>query len=612
MQRVDAVLQRSNELADLDASSWTKAMQAARRGVLRQRGADHTRIDEALAFLVVMMERETGRRPYPVQVLGALAMQDGWLIEMATGEGKTLTAALTAGLWAWRWGRCQVVTANDYLARRDAGELAAFYAAAGLRCAAVDAEMEGAERRQNYRMEVTYTTGQQLLADHLRDSLAIPYPAESNRERIAWLEDSSVGEDRLVPAPRAAIIDEADSVLADDAVTPMIISRTEQDEDLKTAVRMAFTLSGELQLGREFEVKEGTRSVVLNDSAQERVEAEQSRFPPAWRAPYQIAFLVTKCLIARFLYHRDQHYVIVEDKIVIVDEKTGRLLPQTTWSDGLHQAVEAKEGIALSDPTKASVKMTCQAFFRGYPHLAGMSGTLANISGEFWRIYELPMVKIPTRLPRRHESLPDQLHTDATAQRDAVVAEIEIRTGAGQPVLVGTRSIRDSRLLGELLEQRHISHVVLNALEHEQEAAIVARAGESGRVTVATNMAGRGTDIRLDGEATRAGGLHVIGTERHDSRRVDNQLIGRASRQGEPGSSVFILSLDDSLLREFLPDRLRPTMERLLGSPGGKALLLGVYRLRQGFLEWRTSRLRVKMLLHEQKLQKALSFARWH
>ena len=566
-------------------------------------------IDEATAVLAVLMQRATGRKPYLVQLMGALAMQKGWLIEMATGEGKTLTAALTAVLWAWRWERCHVVTSNDYLAERDAVGLGEYYQSAGLRCGFITATMSPAERRQNYRCAITYTTGQQVLADVLRDQLEFSHPAGTPSDRLQGLIDPAKATRRLVPPLRGAIVDEADSVLADDAVTPLIISKAESDEDLKSATMMARKLARGFGIGQDFSVDEVRRAVVLHEPAQEVIRTAEATFPPSWRAAYRVAYLVTKALAAQHLYRRGRHYVVVEGKVVIVDERTGRLMPQTSWSDGLHQAVEAKEGVDLTDPTKASIKMTFQTYFRSYPRLAGMSGTLVDIADEFWRIYELPMGRIPPRLPRQHRRDPDRIFASAEARWQAVMTEIEHQRARGRAVLVGTRSIEDSQLLGAKLAREGIDHVVLNALEHDHEALIVKQAGIAGRVTIATNMAGRGTDIILDDVAMAAGGLHVIGTERHDSRRVDAQLVGRASRQGEPGSSVFLLSLEDTLMREALPEWWREWAQRTLRLPVVSYGWLAFFRVRQWQLERRSSALRISLLLHEQKLEKALSFA---
>lgn len=608
-RRAEAIEQRTLDVELLDGDDWAEMVKSTRAAVANRRSGGDAVIDEATAVLAVLMQRATGRKPYLVQLMGALAMQRGWLIEMATGEGKTLTAALTAVLWAWRWERCHVVTSNDYLAERDAAGLRTYYEAAGLQCGFITATMAPEERRQNYRCAITYTTGQQVLADVLRDQLEFSHTAGTPSDRLLGLIDPAKASLRLVPPLSCALVDEADSVLADDAVTPLIISKAETDEDLKKATVMARELSLGFKIGRDFSVDEVRRSVVLFEPAQEAIRGAEATFPPSWRAAYRVAFLVTKALAAEHLYRQGRHYVVVDGKVVIVDERTGRLMPQTSWSDGLHQAVEAKAGVDLTDPTKASIKMTFQTYFRSYPRLSGMSGTLADIADEFWRIYELPMGRIPSRLPRRHQREPNRIFASAEARWQAVMTEIEHQRARDRAVLVGTRSIEDSQLLGAKLAERGIDHVVLNALEHDHEALIVTQAGIAGRVTIATNMAGRGTDIMLDDVALAAGGLHVIGTERHDSRRVDAQLVGRASRQGEPGSSVFLLSLEDTLMREALTERWREWGQSTLRMPGWALGWLGFIRLRQWQLERRSSALRISLLLHEQKLAKALSFA---
>jgi preprotein translocase subunit SecA len=565
-------------------------------------------VDQTMALLVESMHRVLKLRPYTVQIMGALAMQEGRLIEMATGEGKTLTASLTAVLWAWQVGNCHVVTSNDYLAKRDALEFEEFYQFCGLQCGYVTAEISFENRFEAYHSHITYCTGASVLADYLRDRLTLDFDAGSRKERMVQLQNPVQTSQRLVPPLRCAIIDEADSVLADNAITPLIISLPEEDADLLNSTRLVHSMMDELVEGEDFLLHERYRSVNMKPSALQKMEQHVHRFPESWRATYRVAFLMNKALQAKYLFHCNEHYVVLDGKVVIVDQQTGRPMPDMSWSDGLHQAVEAKEGLELTNPTKASTKMTFQAFFRKYAKLSGMSGTIASISGELWRIYGLPFLKIPTRLPRKHKSYSEKFLLNRTQQIQRIIDEVQNVNHSGQPILIGTRSVDESLEISRKLNELQIPHSVPNALEHEKEAEIVARAGQWNHVTIATNMAGRGTDIKPDSQSLEKGGLYVIGTEHHDSRRVDKQLIGRASRQGEPGCSKFILSLDDRLLKRNLPPGLWEFFRLNFSNPLFRFPLFWIYKSLQFFTEWKSSRLRVKMLLQEQKLRKAMSF----
>ena len=603
-ERVDAL---ATKFSDLDAHKLNAEVLLARQGMSCS-VASPAQVEKAMALLVGVMDKVIGKRPYTVQVMGALAMHDGWLIEMATGEGKTLTASLTAVLWAWRHGSCHVVTSNDYLAKRDAVEFASFYEACGLTSGYIETGMDFPARQAAYACEITYCTGSSVLADFLRDSLAFDYPPASGKERLLHLNDPSKASQRVMPLVKSAIIDEADSVLADNAVTPLIISLPEEDPDLLHSARVVHSMLAQLEEGEHYKVHDSLKVIHLEPPALQLLEGKLGAFPESWRAAYRVAFLVNKGLMAQHFYHRNEHYVILDGKVVIVDGQTGRPMPEMSWGGGLHQAVEAKEGLELTNPTQASTKMTYQGFFRKYPHLCGMSGTLSSIASELWRIYGLPIFKIPPRLPKRHESLPEQLCATREEQNASVISATLHLHQTGQPVLIGTRSVEESLELSGELNRHNIPHEVLNALEHEREAGIIAKAGLQSQVTIATNMAGRGTDIKPDDGALAEGGLHVIGTEHHDSRRVDNQLTGRASRQGEPGSSQFILSLEDRLPTQFFPENFLLTARRNIANPLFKLAIRWLYKALQWYTERRSSRLRVKMLIHEDKMQKAMSF----
>jgi len=570
---------------------------------------DSADVNDALSLAVEAMHRTVGKRPYTVQVMGAIAMFEKYAIEMATGEGKTLTAGLSAVLFAWNGKPCHVVTANDYLAERDAQLLAPFYAYCGLRVGVIAAEMDRDERRCNYRCAITYATSTSLLADYLRDQMQVDFEFESTREKIRSLGQKATPCKRVMRGLHTAVVDEADSLLVDDAITPLIISIPEKDAGFQQATLVAMQLACLMQEKRHYTVDHDAKAVEFTDEGSDWLEERLSGFPEEWRPAYRSMYLVNLALVARSLYIYNKQYVILDGKIVIVDEKTGRLMNQRSWSHGLHQAIEAKEGLSLTDPTKISIKMSFQSFFRLYTNLCGMSGTFEKIERELWQIYGLPVVRIPTRLKKQHQYFPDQIHANKRLQEDHIIEKIQKMQQQGRPVLVGVRSVRESQILSDRLQSCGIKSQVLNALNHKREADIIARAGRQGCVTVATNMAGRGTDILLSEAVIQLGGLHVIATERHESRRVDLQLYGRASRQGQPGSSIAILSLEDQIMSVFLPRFLHRFLVHTFHYGIGRALGLCFYRIIQYRMEKKLSTSRIRLLIYELKLNKIMSFA---
>lgn len=514
---------------------------------------------EGLAAVREAARRQTGLRPFLVQLIGALALDRGYLAEMATGEGKSLTAALAAVLAGWRARPCHVVTVNDYLAERDARKFAGFYRFCGLTVGHVISTMEPAERRAGYAADVTYTTSKEVLADFLRDRLRLGTVTQPERRLIRHMLNPRIGgtDDLIMRGLGSAIIDEADSVLIDEAVTPLIICQPRGNDSMREAAEIAATLAHTLEPGKHYRVDRQHREVDLLPAADARLEEAAQAMPRFWSGLARRRELVTQAVTARELYQRDRHYVVQAGKIVIVDEFTGRLMPQRTWREGLHQAIEAKEKIELTTPTEILARLSFQRFFRGYRRLSGMTGTGREAAAEFWRIYGLAVVPIPTNRPCVREQWPD-LYFARSAERWAAVArEIASVHATGRPVLAGTRSVAASEELARMLGELGLNCQILNAVRHAEEAEIVARAGESGRITIATNLAGRGTDILLGAGVAALGGLHVIATEPNESGRVDRQLFGRAGRQGNPGSARLFASMEDDLVRRFVPELLR-------------------------------------------------------
>ena len=578
----------------------------ARTGAFRERLAAGESLEgllpEAFAAVREASRRTRDMRHFDVQLVGGMVLHTGRIAEMRTGEGKTVVAVLAAYLNALTGAGVHIVTVNDYLARRDAGWMGPIYEALGMTVGVIQSGQDSEAKRQAYQADITYGTNNEFGFDYLRDNMAF---------RL---------EDRFQRPLHYAIVDEVDSILIDEARTPLIISgpaqestdlyrkidrlapKLKQQEMVETTLPARFGGEEAVDTG-DFFVDEKNRQVELTERGHAFVEEELVRLGlleegDSLYSPTNLALLhhVQAALKAHALFRRDVDYMVQNGEIVIVDEHTGRAMPGRRWSEGLHQAVEAKEGVSIQNETQTLASTTFQNYFRLYDKLAGMTGTADTEAFEFRQIYGLDVVVVPTHMPMIRDDRNDLVYLTTDEKYDAIVSDINECVDAGRPVLVGTTSIESSERLSQELDRRRIAHSVLNAKQHEREADIIAQAGGPGVVTIATNMAGRGTDIVLggnpeaeiaNGDADRdavmsawqerhdavvaAGGLHIIGTERHESRRIDNQLRGRSGRQGDPGSSRFYLSMEDNLLRIFTSERMRGFMQSL-GLEEGEAI----------------------------------------
>jgi len=615
-------LRRQAELINAQAGKWAalqdhelheRLMEFSGRFRCGGRGVEALVIP-ALAGIREAANRKLGLRPFIVQLMGALALRRGCLAEMATGEGKTLTAGLVGVLVGWTKRPCHIVTVNDYLVERDAEWMRPLYAFCGVRLGSVTGPMNPMERLKGYDADVTYVTSKELLADFLRDRLRLGQLAHPSRRLIRDLlrPRSAPGADGLVMRGlHTAVVDEADSVLIDEAVTPLIISASQKNPLLEEAVSIARQIVHSLEPERDYRVDLRYREIELNKEGRARLESACADLPGLWRGTERRDELIRQALTARELFLRDKQYIVAEEKIVIVDEFTGRQMPQRSWRQGLHQAIEAKEGLAISDPAETIARLSFQRFFRCFHRLAGMTGTAREAAGEFWRIYRLPVIAIPTNKPCIRERWPDRVFPDENSKWHGIVAEAERLHATGRPMLVGTRSVEASERLAALLAERGLEFKVLNAVRHKEEAGIVALAGEPGRLTIATNMAGRGTDIKLGHGVAALGGLHVLATERHESGRVDRQLFGRAARQGDPGSAQVFVSAKDELIRRYLP---RPLPEALASSverrlPGRQKMALALFALAQRKAQHLAFKQRQAVLGADSWLDESLSFA---
>ncbi len=569
-------------------------------------------IRRGLALTREVARRETGEEAYPVQLMGALGLYHGRIVEMLTGEGKTLTGSIAAPLLAWRHRSLHVFTVNDYLARRDAHSRAAIYTRCGCTVGAIQQEMSPAERFDVYARAIVYGTPKQITADYLRDQLRIG-PLGS-----AWLgraflqrlgeEALASGAGPLIPGLRAALVDEADAVLIDEGVVPLIIAQPRRKDDMDLVYRQAAQIAAKLDEGPDYSIDALRRTSELKRRGRHRAEDLWKTFDhPIWKATRRAEELIRQALVARHCYQKGKQYEIVDGRIVIVDEYTGRFLADRTWEHGLHQAVEAKEGLEVTADRETLARMSFQRFFRSYPFLCGMTGTAADATREMEQVYGRPVTSIPTHRPLIRKQLRTRVFTHAEDRWTAVVDEIERLHQAGRPVLAGTPSIAASELLSQRLAARGLEHRVLNALHDAEEADLIVDAGAAGAITVATNMAGRGTDIKLDVIARKAGGLAVILTEMHTAKRIDRQFIGRSGRQGDPGTAQIFASVDDELTRQFTP-WAGPVMHRL--SRGGEVasprLAKALLRVAQRRAEARARRSRAGVLRQDDWIDKNL------
>ncbi|MBL9030697.1 MAG: hypothetical protein JNM80_03200 [Phycisphaerae bacterium] len=523
------------------------AIAEAREAMVRG-GSDDALVRRALALTREVARRQTGEEPYVVQVMGALALYHGRIIEMLTGEGKTLTGSIVAPILAWRHRHVHVLTVNDYLARRDAQSRAEIYRRCLVSVGAIQQEMSHQERAEVYARSIVYGTPKQITADWLRDQIRLGARA------TAWSGRLEAGEmGPLIPGLCAALVDEADAVLIDEGVVPLIIARSRREDDMAEVYRRAAAIAASLDEGPDYTMDHLRRRAELKARGRHRCGQVFARLPePIWKAGRRAEELIRQALVAKHCYLRGHQYQIVDGRVVIVDEYTGRFLPDRNWEHGLHQAVEAKEGVEVTADRETLARMSFQRFFRTYPFLCGMTGTAADATGEMERVYSRPVTVVPTNRPVAREQWRTRYFRTAEAKWEAVVGSIEALHRAGRPLLVGTRSIEASEHVSARLSARGLAHRVLNANFDKEEADLIAEAGRGGvnaAITVATNMAGRGTDIKPDGAALAAGGLHVILTEMHGAKRIDRQFIGRAGRQGDPGSAQIFVSMQDELVR---------------------------------------------------------------
>jgi preprotein translocase subunit SecA len=573
---------------------------------MQREGFTDRLVARAFAAVREASKRTIGLRHFDVQLIGALTLLQGRIAEMATGEGKTLVATLAACTAAAAGAAVHVVTVNDYLAARDAEQNEPLYRFLGFGVGIIQQDMALPARHVQYRRDIVYVSNKELVFDYLKDRIAASDTVAAHL-KLRRLFRPARQPDLLLRGLHFAIVDEADSVLIDEARTPLIISETRPDEHGEALYQQAIALARRMEAAH-YELSRN-REIWLTPAGEAALAEWCAPLGGLWSSPLWRRELAQKALTAIHCYHRDQHYIVADNKVQIVDEFTGRVMPDRSWEQGLHQMIECKEGAEITGQRKTLSRLTYQRFFRRYLLLGGMTGTAAEVAPELRRVYDLDVVRIPTNKPSRRKRLPDSCFSDSASRWAAVAERAAALARDGRAVLVGTRSVEASERLGALLAARGVAHVVLNARQDKAEAEAVALAGKAGRITVATNMAGRGTDIRPDADVLERGGLHVILTEFHESPRIDRQLFGRAARQGEPGSVEAIVSLEDELFGRFAP-----VLRSLIGKAthGGQVprwlLALLVQRV-QSKAERYNRGVRLETLKQDRKMQQALGFA---
>ncbi len=571
--------------------------------------------EELVARVFAIAREGAGRllnmRPYDVQLLGGRVMLEGKVAEMETGEGKTLAATLPACAAALAGIPVHIVTVNDFLVLRDAAWMKPIYSFFGLKVGTITEGMTPEARRAAYACDITYCTNKQLVFDYLKDRLMLGREARPLHLQVEGLHAEHPRTGRLLLRGLCfVIVDEADSVLVDEARTPLIISNVADTSQETQIYGEAIAMARSLASGLDFAIRPREHEIDLTERGRWRAARLAEPYGGIWIGPRRREELIRRALSALYLFQRDKQYLVRANKVQIVDEYTGRVMADRSWERGLHQMIEAKEGCPITGQQETLARISYQRFFRRYLRVAGMTGTAREVARELWSVYRLPVVTIPTNRPVRRLRLPDRVYASAVAKWAAIVEAVRRRHGEGRPVLVGTRSVAASEHLSGLLSAAGLPHQVLSARQDQEEAKIIANAGERGRITVATNMAGRGTDIRLGPGVADLGGLHVLATERHDARRIDRQLFGRGGRQGDPGSFEAIVSLED----EIVQDLFGGAAARLARLParGGKALpgwlaapLLGVA---QRTAERHHARTRRELLRVDDHLSDLLAF----
>lgn len=579
---------------------------------IRRHGFSDDITARSFALIREVAWRTIGLRHFDTQLMGGWVLLQGMIAEMETGEGKTLMATLAAGTAALAGIPVHVICVNDYLTARDAEMMGPVYRAFGLKVGCITHEVLHENRQSEYQCDVVYCNNKEITFDYLRDKLLLGEFTHPIRLQAEKLYSGSIRENRLLlRGLHFAIADEADSLLIDESRTPLIISGAAGGSEEEAFMREALSVADDLLEGEDYIVNRTENTVDITDRGVARLKEMAVSRGPLWRGTIRRNDIVRNALSARHMFHRDIHYLVCDGKVQIVDEYTGRLMPDRSWEKGIHQLIEIKEGCKVTMHKESLARITYQRFFRRYLHLCGMTGTAWEVRGEFGKVYGLTVAKIPTNRPLIRVRRPDRIMPTLEAKYQAVRERVRELHQSGRPVLVGTRSVSVSEEISRMFSEEGMMHQVLNAKNDRDEAGIISRAGEYGNITIATNMAGRGTDIKLGSDVAERGGLHVILTERHDAGRIDRQLIGRCARQGDPGSHEAILSMEDPILGGRWGRVLIWIIRKNL-SPGSYLWTLAVKTailIAQKRMEQVHARMRHELLKADEKAGTSLSFS---
>ncbi len=579
---------------------------------LIQKGLEDNLVYQSFALIREVSERVLGLRHFDVQLLGGWVMINGMVAEMETGQGKTLTATLPACTAAMAGIPVHVMTANDYLSTRDEQKLRPLYEWLGLSSASVMDGMETTDRIKAYQCKIVHSTSQQIAFDYLRDRMEMGDDLGKMQLQFKYIQY----QHQQRPSPFLlrglcfAIVDEADSLLIDEAKTPLIISKTRQSEEQNQVYFDALYLAASLRNITDYSINEQYQEIKISASGDRKLTELAEPLGKYWQRKRQREAMTILALKARHLFHRNQHYLVREDQIQIIDLLTGRIMPDRSWEHGLHQLIEAKEGCEISGEKAPLARISYQKFFKRYLRIAGMSGTVSEVARELNNVYGLRVKKIPTHQPSRRTLLPEHLYKNSEQKWAAFIAQVSKYHQQGQPILIGTQSVDDSEKVSVLLFEHNLAHQVLNAQQDSQEAEVIMRAGQLQSITVATNMAGRGTDISLSDEVKMLGGLHVINTSRNDARRIDRQLYGRCARQGDPGSAEGFMSLEDNMLINFYPSFILSLLKLFSRAHRPLPTFISniILRLPQKRIEAKDYHLRYLLIKQAQQQEKLLSF----
>lgn len=576
---------------------------------MRRQGFTDRLIAEQFSIIREMSGRVLGMRHFDSQLTGGWIMLQGRIAEMKTGEGKTLTAVLPVISAALAGLPVHVITVNDYLTERDAAEMAPLYQMFGLSLGVITHQVQQAGRRQAYQQDIVYVTGKELVFDYLRDRMKLHQP-QPLRMQVAALHSTKLESQLQLRGLHFALVDEADSVLIDESRTPLIISGTQGNEEEQAFIETAYQLSFELEQERDFTVDSDRRQIDLTEQGTETVRLLSADLGPLWKGAIRREEIIHKALLARFIYALDKDYLVREGKVELIDPLSGRVMEGRSWEKGLHQMVELKEQCELTQQRITLARISYQSFFRRYLQLCGMTGTAWEVKDELWRVYGLAVTPVKPHKAECRISLPAQVFSTAEERWQQVAKRCQEMVQQGRAVLIGTASVAASESASTYLQQAGVAHQLLSAKQDKQEAEIVAQAGQPGRIMVATNMAGRGTDIKLAPAVNAAGGLHVILTEHYESVRVDRQLAGRCARQGDPGSFEMLLTLEGQPVRTLRGKSLSTTCQTLgVTSAAGQSAALNLLRVEQQYVERQNYLARQATLEYDLRLNEMLAFS---